>query len=467
MPDLLFALVWCTVALAAPVPDTAAPEPPDSHVTAHVSPTAPSLASSRTSQHEFTLPNGVHVTLTPFETDNRATLRLVFGFGTADETRAEAGLTRVLAEWITQGDTAPGAVTVSSEVTADALILDVEVAPSAVPDAITALHKRIGDVTFLTRDEAIQPGSTSHARFDASRTAAAHSRTNLAGHADARQALRSVLFQEVTYGRPEATDEQIRAYTPVDLQSFVQRHLTPKQTSLYVVGSFRRSETEVAATKHLGSWTTTSAAPPRQVTPVSEASLRIFGRPTSVEATLAIGTPVPGPGHQDAAALEVATLLVGGGHASRLAQAESVPYASSPYSLVAPHRDASYWVAVASSRATHAQPVLQTMRRILSDLRDSPPDCAEVQHAQTVLIDRFLLQSSTRDGLADQLMFLDRHGLTTDYFMTYQERVRSVTPSDVQRVVETYLTPDRLTIVATGPKRLLQPQLAPVRERIP
>ena len=107
------------------------------------------------------------------------------------------------------------------------------------------------------------------------------------------------------------------------------------------------------------------------------------------------------------------------------------------------------------------------MRGILNDLRTSSPDSAEVQHAQTVLIDRFLLQSSTRDGLADQLVFLDCHGLSTDYFMTYQGRIRSVTPSDVRRVVETYLTPDRLTIVATGPKRLLQPQLAPVRERMP
>lgn len=418
-------------------------------------------------QRKFTLPNGVHVTLTPFETDDRATVRLVFGLGTADETRAEAGLTRILAEWLTRSDTAPGAITVSSDVTVDALILDAEVAPSVVPDAIAGFHKQVNEVVALARGEAIQPGSSTHARFDASRSAVARSPNNLAGHADARQALRSVIFQESTYGRPAPTTEQIQSYTPADLQSFVQRHLTPKQTSLYVVGSFRPREAETAATKYLGNWTTESTAAPRLVTPVSDASLRIVERPGSEEATLAIGTPVPGPGHKDAAALEVATVLIGGGHASRLAQAGGVSYTSSPYSLVATHRDASYWAAVASSRATHAQPVLQTMRRILNDLRTASPDTSEVQRAQTVLIDRFLLQSSTRDGLAEQLMFLDRNGLSTDYFMTYQERVRSVTPSDVRRVVETYLSPDRLTIVATGPKRLLQPQLAPVRKRIP
>jgi zinc protease len=203
------------------------------------------------------------------------------------------------------------------------------------------------------------------------------------------------------------------------------------------------------------------------VTPVSDASLQIFERPGSKEATLAIGTPVPGPGHEDAAALEIATILIGGGHASRLARADDVPFTASPYSLIASYRDASYWAAVTSTRATHAQPALQMMRRILDDLRSSPPDTAAVERAQIVLIDRFLLQSSTRDGLADQLMFLDRHGLSTNYFMTYQERIRSVTPNDVLRVVNTYLSPRRLTTVVTGPKRLLQPQLAPFRERIP
>lgn len=411
------------------------------------------------------LPNGVHVTLTPFKTDDKATVRLVFEVGTADETRAEAGLTRVFANWMTRATRAPGAVTFSSEVTPDALILDAEVNPSVVPDAIARLHVLVDDAVALTSNPA--PSQGFETRFHAARSVVADSPTHLAGHAGARQALQSVIFQEKTYGRPDATAEQVQSYTPADLKSFVQRHLTPKQTHLYIVGSFRPGDAETAAQMHLGAWTAASSAPPRPVTPVADASLQIFERPGAEEATLAVGTPVPRPGHEDAAALQVATVLIGGGHASRLAQTQNVPFTSSPYSLIAAHRDASYWAAVASTRATHTQPVLQTVRRILGDLRSSAPDTAAVEHAQIVLIDRFLLQSSTRDGLAEQLMFLHRHDLSTDYFMTYRERILSVTPGDVQRVVNTYLSPGRLTTIATGPKLLLQPQLAPFRERMP
>lgn len=419
------------------------------------------------------------MTLTPFETDDRATVRLVFDMGTADETSAEAGLTRLFAHWMTPSAPSPGAITVSSDVTPDALILDADVAPSAVPDAIARLHVLVEDAVALTSHQTGSQGSPNRFdtdrfgtdqfdmdRFDAARSAVAASPAHLAGHAGARQALRSVLFQEKTYGRPDATAAHVRSYTPADLRSFVRRHLSPKHTRLYVVGSFRPSEAEAAAASHLGGWTATASAPPRSVTPVTDASLQIVDHPGSEEATLAIGTPVPGPGHEDAAALQVATMLIGGGHASRLAQAKDVPFTSSPYSLIAAHRDASYWAAVTSTRATHAQPALQTMRRILDDLRSTPPDSASVERAQIVLIDRFLLQSSTRDGLAEQLMFLHRHDLSTDYFMTYQDRILSVTPGDVQRVVKTYLSPERLTTVATGPKRLLQPQLAPFRDRM-
>ncbi len=476
-----FLLVWCTaarvtLALASPAlasPAFASPasllpvNAPSADSPASLAPVAaPSEArahSSAPTQREWTLPNGVQVTLTPFETDQQATVRLVFGIGTADETRSEAGLTRILAEWMTRANAEPGAVTFSPTVSLDETVLNVNVAASAVPDAIACLRTLVDNAAALAN--ASDVGSDD--RFTDARSAVADSPRHRASHADARQALRSVLFEEEAYGRPDATTNQIRSYTRADLQSFAQRHLTPKRTRLYVVGSFRPSEAEAAANTHLGAWAASLSAPPRSVTPVADASLRLFERPGATEATLAVGAPVPEPGHKDATALQVAAVLIGGGHASCLAQADDVPFTSSPYSLVAAHRDASYWAAVVSTRATHAQPALQTVRRILDNLRSSPPDTASVVHAQTVLVDRFLLQSSTRDGLAEQLMFLHRHNLSTTYFLTYQERVQSVTPDDVRRVVKTYLSPERLTTVATGPKRLLQPQLAPFRERMP
>jgi predicted Zn-dependent peptidase len=84
-----------------------------------------------------------------------------------------------------------------------------------------------------------------------------------------------------------------------------------------------------------------------------------------------------------------------------------------------------------------------------------------------MLIDRFLLQSSTRDGLTEQLIFLNRHNLSVDYFMRYEERIRAVTPEDVHRVVVSYLAKERISTVATGPEAVIRPQLAPFRKRLP
>ena len=430
-------------------------------------------AAASNVRRTITLPNGLRVRLVPFEADNRATVRLVIAAGTAHETASEAGMTHVLAQWIehaTETDT-PGAVAYETQITPDALLLNSDVAPSAVPDAISRLESVITAVTGLatrTSDPSTVPRSAKQA-FENAKAAVASERdpSPASGHATARGTLRSVLFQQQSYGRPDASPSQIAAYTLSDLTSYVNRHLSPRSTGLYVVGSFRPGEAEAAARKHLGDWTHPTTVSSRRVAPIADASLHILDQPNSTKTTLALGAPLPGPGHPDYPALRVATILIGGGHASRLAQSRAVPFTASPHSLIESHWEASYWAAIVSTRATHAQPALQAVHRILSDLRATAPDTSSVLRAQTMLIDRFLLQSSTRDGLTEQLIFLNRHNLSVDYFMRYEERIRAVTPEDVHRVVVSYLAKERISTVATGPEAVIRPQLAPFRKRLP
>lgn len=510
MLTLLLAMVWYTGLLATPAPIVSG-EPPslqelDASISAHTisaarasgsarntgaplrrpgpgaDATTPATASASaratisaramtpTARRTITLPNGVEVRLVPFESDNRATVRFVIESGTAREAASEAGMTHLLARWIevaTETDT-PGAVSYDTRVTPDALILDADVAPSAVPDAIARLYSVIAAMVDLAANEPGDSALAAERAFEnAQATVTAEREPASAGHAAARSALRSVLFQQRSYGRPDAPQSQVEAYTLSELQSFVNRHLSPRSTALYVVGSFRPSDAEAAARKHLGDWTTPATVPVQRVTPVADASLHIYDQANSTETTLALGAPLPGPRHPDYPALRVATVLIGGGHASRLAQSQAVPYTASPHSLIESHRDASFWAAVVSTRATHARPALQAVHRILADLRSARPDTSSVVRAQTMLIDRFLLQSSTRDGLTEQLVFLNRHNLSVDYFLRYEERIRAVTPEEVHRVVQVYLAKDRISTVATGPEAVIRPQLDPFRKRLP
>ena len=51
-------------------------------------------------------------------------------------------------------------------------------------------------------------------------------------------------------------------------------------------------------------------------------------------------------------------------------------------------------------------------------------------------------------------------GLPKDYLATYRDRIRAVTPADVQRVARTYLRPDRYDLVVVTKAAGVAPSLA-------
>jgi predicted Zn-dependent peptidase len=50
------------------------------------------------------------------------------------------------------------------------------------------------------------------------------------------------------------------------------------------------------------------------------------------------------------------------------------------------------------------------------------------------------------------LVQFDLHGLDSSYLNTYMQKVQAVTPEEVQRIAQTYLKPENMTIVIVGNK---------------
>ena len=53
------------------------------------------------------------------------------------------------------------------------------------------------------------------------------------------------------------------------------------------------------------------------------------------------------------------------------------------------------------------------------------------------------MQNASRGGVIGRLAFVDQHGLGDDYLSTYVKRVMAVTPDDVRRIANEYLTPEQ------------------------
>ena len=116
------------------------------------------------------------------------------------------------------------------------------------------------------------------------------------------------------------------------------------------------------------------------------------------------------------------------------------------------YRDA-YWVQVASVGNAVTAPAIKEILYEIDRLRNEPPTEKELNEIQTFMSGTFVMSNSAREGIVSILSFQDLHGLGPDYLTTYVQKVRALTPQDIQRVAQEYLKPEKMIIVVVGEKK--------------
>jgi zinc protease len=74
----------------------------------------------------------------------------------------------------------------------------------------------------------------------------------------------------------------------------------------------------------------------------------------------------------------------------------------------------------------------------------------ELEGAQAYMAGHFPLTIETPNAIATQVLNQLFYELPLEELQTFPERVRSVSPDDVQRVARNYFKPDRLAVVLVG-----------------
>lgn len=90
--------------------------------------------------------------------------------------------------------------------------------------------------------------------------------------------------------------------------------------------------------------------------------------------------------------------------------------------------------------------VMEEMERIRS-ARVSEEELARAKESYT---NGFVFRFTTADQIVEQMAGIEFYGLPRDYLKTFLDRVAAVTADDVLRVAQSYLHPDRATILVLG-----------------
>jgi predicted Zn-dependent peptidase len=424
------------------------------------------LAEPRT----FALDNGLAVTLVQYGDVPKTTVQLAVRSGNLNESASEVWLSDLTGDMMQEGTTTRSAAQVAEAAAGMGGQLSVNVGLDESSVAGDVLSEFAPDFVRLVADVARNPAlpAAELPRLKANRV------RNLSVQLRSPQSqtvarFRAAMYPDHPYGRVFPTADQINGYTAEQVRAFHAANWGAGRARLTIVGNFDDRAMETAIREAFGSWARGSDAVVNVPTPVARRDLLTVDRPTAPQSTLAIAIPVEDPSHADWIALLVTNTLLGGGFSSRITTniREDKGYTYSPFSAVsARYRDA-YWVQNADVTTAQTGASLHEIFKEIDRLRAEAPTAAELEAVQNLMAGTFVLQNSSRGGIAGQLGFVRLHGLDRSYLTNYVRNVYGVTPADVHRIAKQYLDPARMLITVTGDLNVIRDQLTPYQTMAP
>lgn len=421
-------------------------------------------------KREFTLPNGMKVTLVPFGTIPKATVSLAVRVGNVNEGPNEVWLANVTGDLMNEGTTSLTSADLAERTAGMGGSLGVGVGPDQTTIGGSVLAESAPAFVRLVADVAQHPRfpESELPRIKATRVrqlAIARSQPQ----ALAQEKFYQILYGDHPYGRVFPTDAMLNGYTIDQIRSFHANNFGADRAHLYVAGVYDAAAVEKAIRESFGTWPKGPAPVVNIPRPKSGRRLELIDRPGAVQSTVIVGLPVPGPSNADYTPLEVTDALLGGAFGSRITTniREQKGYTYSPFSTITTHVHDALWAEYADVTTNVTGPSLKEVFGEIDRLRKEAPPQDELRGIQNNMAGIFTLQNASRGGVINQLQFVDLHELPDTYLTQYVKRVMAVTPADVQRVMQTYLRPENMAIVVVGDKKVIQDQVSPFNTYVP
>lgn len=284
---------------------------------------------------------------------------------------------------------------------------------------------------------------------------------NNPGYRLSRAVLRAA-FPTQAYGLPVGgTNADVATFTVEQVQEYYRNYYSPDNATLVIVGDFS-TEPTLAAVQDIfgkipkrrnsqvkaGLADNVAQNPPVQESTHLTQQASIVLREDGSAALLQSVYPLPALHHPDVPALDVMDYVLTGGRNSRLYQALVESGLASDLSGYAINLKQAGWYELSATAAPEQN--LETLEQVLAaelqNLNQHGVTQEELNRAKAQLVASVLLDN--RDITSQAMLLGTYQSSAGDYRFTdrYLASVQAVTPQDVQRVAQTYLTPSNCTI---------------------
>jgi zinc protease len=417
-------------------------------------------------RRNFTLPNGLQVTLVPFGRVPKVAVELEIRTGIIDQGPNDISLAAVMSDMLLEGTTTRTAQDISRQ--AAEMGGSVNVTPGSEVIAISGevLSDRATAFIPLLADVVMNP---KFAETDLKRIIDQHARNNAIA-LSSPGTLSQKRFREIMYGsHPFANvyppEEMLRGFTVDRVKGFHTKNFGARRSRLYVSGVFNAAQVEQAVRDAFGTWAEGPAPTENPPVITAKRQIDVIDRANSVQSSIWMGLPVADPSNADWVKMNVTDALLGGAFGSRITSniREDKGYTYSPSSFIWTRKKASMWVETADVTSNVTGASLSEIFKEIDRLRTEAPPQAELDGIKNNLAGIFTVQNSSRYGLINQLEFVDLHGLGDDFVTNYVKNLLAVTPEDVRATAEKHLDPQKISIAIVGTKKDIEKQLGEVK----
>lgn len=314
----------------------------------------------------------------------------------------------------------------------------------------------------MVRSPAFEDGEFERYRAQRLATAAQRRMDPAALAADAHA--RFVFAEGDTYARPVGgTEASIGGIDAGDAREFVVARYGPSEAALVMVGDVEEREALAAAGAGFGDWDRAVAALPEPVASPGqrERVVHVVHRPESVQSRIRVGHLGVPRSVEDYFALIVLNLVLGGSFSSRLNLnlRERHGFTYGVRSSFAPRRGPGpFAVSTAVENAVTGAAVGEIFREI-EGLVEGGPTRDEVEAATSYLAGVFPLRLETTGQIASRIAGMTVYDLPDDYYRSYRDRVRGVTPAHAARAARRHIRPGELCTVVVGNAEEVVPQV--------
>ncbi len=409
------------------------------------------------------LPNGLELKIARMTRVPLVTVTVALDAGEALLPDASGGLAVLSGEGLEGGSAKLSGPELAEALEGIGTGLSVRTGWDSTTASLTCLSERMEEAVGLLAEALLRPAFPEEEvdRFKKQRLAAIRQRQMDPGSLADDAAAHFFYSDSAPYHRPLAgSHESVEALGPKEIRSFVSDHYKPSGAGMVVVGDVEVSEVEALARAHFGDWSGgPGGRPGADLSPrFAERRVMVVDRPGSVQSEIRIGQVGVSRSTPHFFPLKIFNTILGGAFTSRLMLnlREEQGYTYGVRSRFSLRRGAGpFGISMAVATEVTADAVREALAELEGLLEDGPTE-KEVERARDYIAGVFPLLLETTGQVAARISELQIYDLPDDFFGTYRDRIRGVTPEAALAAGRETLRLGELVVVVAGDAKGIQ-----------